>query len=122
MTADIIPFRIDVPEADLADLRERLRRTRWPEPQTADGWSQGTPLEYARELCQYWREEYDWPAALRRLSLFPQFTTEIGGLDVHFVHVRSPHPGAVPLVLTHGWPGSVVEFRKVVMPLADPVA
>jgi pimeloyl-ACP methyl ester carboxylesterase len=119
---DISPFRIQIPEADLRDLRERLRRTRWPEPETAGGWSQGTPLAYARELCRYWLEEYDWPAAQARLNRFPQFRTTIDGLDIHLVHVRSPHPEAIPLVMTHGWPGSVVEFWKVIGPLTDPVA
>ncbi len=118
----VTPFRVDVPEADLEDLRERLRRTRWPEPETVDDWSQGTPLAYVRELCRYWLEEYDWGAALARLNRFPQFRTTIDGLDIHFVHVRSPHEGAVPLIMTHGWPGSVAEFHKVIEPLADPAA
>jgi pimeloyl-ACP methyl ester carboxylesterase len=120
MSDDMTSFRIDIPEADLDDLRERLRRTRWPEPETVDDWSQGTPLAYARELCEYWLEQYDWRASEARLNRFPQFRTEIDGLDIHFVHVRSPHEGAVPLVMTHGWPGSVVEFHKVIEPLADP--
>ncbi len=85
-------------------------------------WSQGTPLAYVRELCRYWLQEYEWPAAQARLNRFPQFLTRINDLDIHFVHVRSPHPGATPLVMTHGWPGSVVEFRKVIEPLTDPVA
>ena len=122
MSDDVAPFRVDVPEAALADLRERLRRTRWPEPETVTDWSQGTPLAYARELCRYWLQEYEWPAAQARLNRFPQFLTRIDDLDVHFVHVRSPHPDATPLVMTHGWPGSVVEFRKVIEPLTDPVA
>jgi epoxide hydrolase len=118
----ITPFRVDIPEADIEDLRERLRRTRWPEAETVDDWSQGTPLAYTRELCRYWLEEYDWPAAQARLNRFPQFRTAIDGLDIHFLHVRSPQPGAVPLVMTHGWPGSVAEFGKVIGPLTDPVA
>ena len=118
----IVPFHIDVSEADVADLRDRLRRTRWPEAETVDDWSQGTPLAYARELCQYWLDEYDWAKAQARLNRFPQFRTTIDGLDVHFVHIRSLNEGAVPLVMTHGWPGSVVEFAKVVEPLSDPVA
>ena len=122
MSEDVAPFRVDVPEASLADLRERLRRTRWPEPETVTDWSQGTPLAYVRELCRYWLMEYEWPAAQARLNRFPQFLTRINDLDIHFVHVRSPHPGATPLVMTHGWPGSVVEFRKVIDPLTDPVA
>jgi epoxide hydrolase len=118
----ITPFRVEIPEAEVDDLRERLRRTRWPEAETVGDWSQGTPLAYARELCRYWLEEYDWPAAQARLNRFPQFRTTVDGLGIHFVHVRSPHEAAVPLVITHGWPGSVVEFWKVMEPLADPVA
>jgi len=116
------PFRIDVPESDLVDLRERLSRTRWPERETVDDWSQGIPLAYMRELCDHWATGYDWRATEARLNTFPQFVTEIDGLDIHFLHVRSPHPGALPIVLTHGWPGSVVEFVKAIGPLTDPVA
>ncbi|GII79495.1 hydrolase [Sphaerisporangium rufum] len=122
MTGEVTPFRLDVPEATLDDLRERLRRTRWPEPQTVEDWSQGVPLDYLRELCRYWAEDYDWRATERRLNALPQFRTTIDGLGIHFLHVRSPHPDALPLVLTHGWPGSVVEFLKVIGPLTDPVA
>jgi hypothetical protein len=118
----IVPFRVDVSGAAVDDLRERLRRTRWPEPATASGWSQGTPLAWIPELCRYWLEDYDFAATQERLNRFPQFRTAIDGLDIHFFHVRSAQPGAVPLILTHGWPGSVVEFRKVIGPLADPVA
>jgi epoxide hydrolase len=121
MGDDVVAFRIDVPEGDIEDLRDRLRRTRWPEAETVDDWSQGTPLAYARELCRYWLDEYDWAKAQARLNHFPQFRTSVDGLDIHFVHVRSPHESAVPLVMTHGWPGSVVEFAKVVEPLTDPV-
>ena len=121
MSDDITPFRIDVPEADLEDLRERLRRTRWPEAETVNDWSQGIPLGYTRRLCDYWLERYDWRAAEARLNRFPQFRTNLDDLDIHFVHVRSPHPGALPLVMTHGWPGSIVEFQKVIEPLTDPV-
>jgi epoxide hydrolase len=118
---DIRPFQIDPADADIADLRDRLRRARWPEAETVADWSQGTPLSYLRELCRYWAEDYDWPAAHARLNHFPQFVTSIDGLDIHFLHVRSPHFYATPLLLTHGWPGSVVEFRKVIGPLTDPV-
>ncbi|MEW2357935.1 epoxide hydrolase family protein [Spirillospora sp. NPDC029432] len=118
----MIPFRIDVPEDDLADLRARLERTRWPEPETVDDWSQGVPLGYLQDLCRYWAREYDWRAAEARLNALPQFRTRIGGLDVHLAHVRSPHPGAFPLVLTNGWPGSLAEYLKVAGPLADPPA
>ncbi|MDL4813429.1 epoxide hydrolase family protein [Actinomadura opuntiae] len=122
MSEEVTPFHLDVPESDLADLRERLARTRWPEEATVDDWSQGVPLGYLRELCRYWAEEYDWRATERRLNALPQFRTSIDGLGIHFVHVRSPHEAALPLVLTHGWPGSVVEFLKVIGPLTDPTA
>ncbi|MFI7441762.1 epoxide hydrolase family protein [Nonomuraea indica] len=122
MSDQVTPFRLHVPEEDLRDLRERLARTRWPERETVDDWSQGVPLAYLRKLCRYWAEEYDWRAAERRLNAFPQFRTVIDGLGIHFLHVRSPHEDALPLVLTHGWPGSVVEFLKVIGPLTDPPA
>lgn len=115
-------FSIEVPEADLNDLRERLKRTRWPERETVENWYQGVPLAYMKELCRYWGEEYDWRATEARLNALPQFRTEIDGLGIHFVHVRSPQPDALPLIITHGWPGSIVEFMKVIGPLADPVA
>ena len=116
--ADIRPFRIAVPEPDLSDLRERLRRTRWPERECVDDWSQGVPLEYTRELAAYWAEEYDWRAREERLNRFDQFITEIDGLDIHFIHQRSANPDALPLVITHGWPGSIAEFSKVIEPLS----
>lgn len=122
MGAGVIPFRVDVPEADLADLRQRIARTRWPEPETAEGWSQGVPLSYLQELSAYWADGYDWREVESRLNALPQFVTEIDGLPIHFLHVRSPHPDALPLIVTHGWPGSVVEFLKVIGPLTDPVA
>ena len=122
MKSLVTPFRVNFSEAAVDDLRERLRRTRWPEPATAGGWSQGTPLAWVRELCRHWLEDYDFGAAQERLNRFPQFQMVIDGLGICFVHVRSPHTDAVPLLLTHGWPGSVVEFRKVIGPLTDPVA
>jgi epoxide hydrolase len=122
MPAEVLPFRVEVPQADLDDLRERLRRTRWPEPATAPGWAQGVPLEHLRDLCAHWAEGYDWRAVEARLNALPQFRTRLDGLGVHFLHVRSPHPDALPLVLTHGWPGSVLEFLDVIGPLTDPVA
>jgi pimeloyl-ACP methyl ester carboxylesterase len=122
MSGEVIPFRVAVPDADLADLRDRLRRTRWPEAETVDDWSQGVPLSYVRDLCEYWATEYDWRATEARLNALPQYRTEVDGLGIHFAHVRSPHPGALPLIMTHGWPGSVIEFLKVIGPLADPVA
>ena len=120
MAEEIIPFRIDVPDTDLADLRDRLRRTRWPDQETVDDWSQGAPLAWVQDLCQYWASGYDWRAREARLNSFPQFRTTIDGLDLHFLHVRSPHDGALPLVLTSGWPGSVTEFSHVIGPLTDP--
>ncbi|HZQ84309.1 MAG TPA: epoxide hydrolase [Acidimicrobiales bacterium] len=122
MAEDVTPFRIDIPEADLDDLRQRLARTRWPERETVDDWSQGLPLSYAQELCEYWANKYDWRATEARLNQFPQFRTTIDDLGIHFIHVRSPHEDAFPLVITHGWPGSVVEFHKVIAPLTDPTA
>src|ERR1700678_4483240 len=122
MDQEIVPFLIDVPEAELTDLRRRLRQTRWPEPELVPDWSQGVPLAYLQDLCGYWADGYDWRACEARLNRFPQFRTEIDGLDIHFLHARSPHEDALPLVLTHGWPGSVVEFLKVIQPLTDPVA
>ncbi|TVT16310.1 epoxide hydrolase [Amycolatopsis acidiphila] len=114
------PFRIDVPEAELRELRDRLRRTRWPEAETVDDWSQGVPLGYVQDLCRYWAEEYDWRATQARLNALPQYRTEIDGLGISFFHVRSPHPGALPLVLTNGWPGSIIEYLDVIEPLTDP--
>jgi pimeloyl-ACP methyl ester carboxylesterase len=118
----IAPFLIDIPEADLADLRQRLRQTRWPEREPVCDWSQGVPLAYLQDLCGYWADGYDWRATEARLNALPQFRTVIDGLAIVFAHVRSPHPDALPLILTHGWPGSVIEFGKVVGPLCDPVA
>jgi pimeloyl-ACP methyl ester carboxylesterase len=122
MAAEVTPFRVDIPDADLADLRDRLRRTRWPEAEPVADWSQGVPLAYLRDLCEYWATGYDWRPTEARLNALPQYRTGIDGLDIHFLHARSPHPGALPLVLTHGWPGSVIEFGKVIGPLTDPVA
>jgi pimeloyl-ACP methyl ester carboxylesterase len=116
----LTPFRIDIPDAELRDLRERLLRTRWPEPETVDDWSQGVPLAYLRELCAYWTEGYDWRATEARLNALPQFRAQVDGLGIHLLHVRSPHADALPLVMTHGWPGSVVEYLKVVEPLTNP--
>jgi epoxide hydrolase len=117
----IRPFLVEIAEDQIDDLRDRLRRTRWPEPETVADWSQGIPLAYVQELCRYWAEEYSWRDTERRLNELPQFRVVIDGLDHHFIHVRSPHAGAFPLVITHGWPGSVVEFLKVIEPLTDPV-
>jgi pimeloyl-ACP methyl ester carboxylesterase len=119
---EITPFRIDVPQADLDDLRDRLARTRWPRELPGVGWERGTPVGYLRELAEYWRDEFDWRAQEARLNKFPQFTTEIDGQEIHFLHVRSPEPDALPLLISHGWPSSVVEFEKIIGPLTDPRA
>ncbi|MHB8466549.1 MAG: epoxide hydrolase N-terminal domain-containing protein, partial [Acidimicrobiales bacterium] len=108
------PFRIEASDEQLDDLRRRLHHTRWPDAETVDDWSQGIPLAYTQELCRYWADDYDWRARESRINSFPQFRTEIDGLGIHFLHVRSPHANAFPLVLTHGWPGSVVEFLDAV--------
>jgi pimeloyl-ACP methyl ester carboxylesterase len=120
--AEVRPFRIDIPQADLEDLQARLNRTRWPDQLPGVGWDYGIPLDYVKELAEYWRASYDWRAHERRLNEFPQFTTTIDGQNVHFLHVRSAEPGALPLVMTHGWPGSIVEFIEVIGPLTDPRA
>jgi pimeloyl-ACP methyl ester carboxylesterase len=121
-SGQVTPFRVDIPQEVLDDLRARLDGTRWPEAETVADWSQGVPLAYLRGLCRYWAEGYDWRATERRLNLLPQFRTEIDGLGIHLLHVRSPQPDAFPVVLTHGWPGSIVEFLKVIGPLTDPTA
>ena len=118
----MIEFEIDVPQSQLDDLRHRLRRARWPAPLPGTGWERGVPPEHLRRLVAYWLDEFDWRAAEARLNAFPQFTTRIDDQTIHFLHVRSPEPGALPLILTHGWPGSVVEFLPVLGPLTDPVA
>jgi pimeloyl-ACP methyl ester carboxylesterase len=120
MADEVEPFRIEIPDTELDDLAERLARTRWPEAETVADWSQGVPSAYLRELCRYWEKEYDWRSTEARLNTFPQFRTTLDGLGIHFLHVRSPHPDALPLVLTHGWPGSILEFVKVIGPLTDP--
>jgi pimeloyl-ACP methyl ester carboxylesterase len=122
MGAEIKPYRISVADDVLDDLKARLRRTRWPEAELVDDWSQGAPLAWIKDICRYWAEKYNWRQREARLNRFAQFTTEIDGLGIHFLHVRSPHPQAMPLIMTHGWPGSVVEFLKVIEPLTDPTA
>ena len=118
--SEIAEFQIDVPQATLDDLRRRLEQTRWPDAETADDWRQGLPLAYAKELRDYWLRDYDWPARQAHYNRLPQFTTEIDGLSIHFVHRRSPRADAPAILITHGWPGSVAEFHKVIDPLADP--
>jgi epoxide hydrolase len=118
--ADVRPFRIAVPQADLDDLRDRLARTRWPDELPEVGWSRGVPLDYLKELADHWRDGYDWRQQEARLNELPQCTTTVDGQVIHFVHVRSPEPGALPLLVTHGYPSSVVEFLEVIGPLTDP--
>ena len=130
---EIRPFRIDIPEQDLDDLRDRLGRTRWTNelpldtsgPQTGPvppGWEYGVPVSYVKELVEYWRDGYEWRAWEAKLNAYPQFTTTIDGQNVHFLHARSPEPGALPLILTHGWPNTVVEYLELIGPLSDPRA
>lgn len=119
---DIKPFTISIPQEDLDDLRERLAHTRWPDELPGVGWSRGVPLGYLQELAEYWRTSYDWRAWEAKLNAFPQFSTEIDGQNIHFLHVRSPEPNALPLILTHGYPGSVVEFLEILSLLIDPRA
>ncbi len=120
--SDIHSFEISASEEELDDLRRRLKATRWPNEEPVDDWSQGIPLSYVQEVCAYWADGYDWRKRESLLNRFPQFTTEIDGIDIHFVHARSPEKTALPLVITHGWPGSIVEFQKVIGPLSDPAA
>jgi microsomal epoxide hydrolase len=120
MNAQMDDFRIEIPEADLADLKDRLARTRWPTRSPADAWVQGTPLHYLQELCAYWADGYDWRAAEARLNSHQQLVTQVEGQRIHLLHVPSRHPGALPLVLSHGWPGSVVEFLDAIDGFTDP--
>ena len=120
--SEIRPFRIDIPDRDLEDLRERLAGTRWPDELPGGGWRRGVPLDYLRQLADYWRAGFDWRAQEARLNALPQYTTEIDGQTVHFLHVRSPEPAAMPLLVIHGYPSSVVEFLEVIGPLSDPRA
>ena len=118
----LTPFRIAIPDAAVDDLKRRLAATRWPDEMPGLGWSRGVPTEYLKELAEYWRTEYDWRAHEAALNEYPQFTTTIDGQTVHFLHVRSPEPDATPLMLIHGWPGSIVEFLDMIGPLSDPRA
>ena len=122
MTDTVKPFRIAVSDDILTDLKSRLRQTRWPEAELVEDWSQGVPLAWIKEVCRYWAEQYDWRSREAQFNRFAQFTTEIDGVDIHFVHARSPHQEALPLIITHGWPGSVIEFHKVIEPLTNPTA
>jgi epoxide hydrolase len=116
------PFRLDIADDTLEDLRDRLARTRWPAPMPGRGWSRGVDQAYLRELAGYWRDGYDWRAQEAELNKLPQFTTTIDGTNLHFLHVRSDHADATPVILTHGWPGSIIEFLDVIGPLTDPTA
>lgn len=120
--SDITPFTVDIPEATLDDLQRRLDHTRWPERETCDDWSQGIPLAYTQELARYWATDYDWRRFEKKLNGWPQFVTNIDGIDIHFIHCKSPHANALPLIISHGWPGSIVEFHKVIDALVDPTA
>ncbi len=122
MNTTISPFSVDIAEAQLQDLRQRLEQTRWPEQETCQDWNQGIPLAYTRELADYWCKDYDWRKFERKLNGWPQFTTAIDGIDIHFIHRRSPRADALPIIISHGWPGSMVEFHKVIDALADPEA
>jgi pimeloyl-ACP methyl ester carboxylesterase len=118
----IRPFQVNVPEPELADLRRRINATRFPEKETVTDFSQGVPLATVKKLAQYWATEYDWRKVEARLNAVPNFQTEIDGLDIHFIHVRSKHPNALPLIVTHGWPGSIIEQLKIIDPLTNPTA
>src|SRR3954451_11988021 len=118
----IRPFTIQVPEADLEDVRARIVATRWPPRELVTDRSQGVQLATMQELARYWATEYDWRRCEARLNALPQFTTEIDGVEIHFIHVRSPHADALPLLMTHGWPGSVIELLETVGPLTDPTS
>jgi pimeloyl-ACP methyl ester carboxylesterase len=122
MSDAIRPFTISVSDDEIADLRDRLARTRWPDPEPVDDWSQGIPLAYTQELCAYWAESYDWRRFEAALNAYDHLLTEIDGVDIHAMHIRSPHEDATPMVLTHGWPGSVAEFMGVIDPLTNPTA
>ena len=113
MAAGIVPFQVEVADSELDDLHAG---TRWPERETVEDWSQGVPLAYVHDICDYWRTSYDWRRFESQLNAIPQYRTTIDGVGIHYLHVRSPHDDALPLLLTHGWPGSVAEFMKVIDP------
>jgi pimeloyl-ACP methyl ester carboxylesterase len=119
---EIRPFRVEFPEQEIADLRRRIAATRWPERETVTDDSQGVRLALMQELAGYWGTDYDWRICEAKLNALPQFITEIDGLDIHFIHVRSPHADALPLIVTHGWPGSIIEQLKIIEPLTNPTA
>src|SRR5437762_3929736 len=119
---DIRPFKVNVPEAQITDLRQRIKATRWPEKEPVADFSQGVPLATVQKLARYWGTEYDWRKCEAKLNAVPQFITEIDGVDIHFIHVRSKHPNALPMIVTHGWPGSIIEQLKIIDPLTNPTA
>ena len=119
---EIRPFNVDIPEEELAEMRRRIAATRWPTKELVDDRSQGVQLATLKELARYWETDYDWRKAEAKLNALAQFTTEIDGVEIHFIHVRSEHENALPLVMTHGWPGSVIELLETVGPLTDPTA
>src|SRR4029078_11668052 len=118
-TKDVTPFEVHVPQAALSDLKGRLASTRWPEQETVGDWSEGVPLQKAQALVAYWRDKYDWRRFEAPLIALAQYRTQIDGVGIHFIHMRSPQPNALPIILTHGWPGSVVEVMDVIRPLSD---
>src|SRR5205807_2373513 len=118
-TKDVTPFKAHVPQAELDDLKKRLAAARWPDRGPAADWSEGVPLAKAQALIEYWRTRYDWRRAESSLNGLPQFRTQIDNLGIHFIHVRSKHESALPIILTHGWPGSIIEFLQVIGPLVD---
>src|SRR2546425_63600 len=119
-TEDVTPFKVSVPQSAIDDLKRRLASTRWPERETVGDWSQGVPLQKAQALVAYWRDKYDWRRFEARINAFPQYRTQIDGVGIHFIHMRSPQQNALPIILTHGWPGSLVEFMEIIGPLSDP--
>src|SRR5581483_9721417 len=116
----IHPFQVNVPETELTELRRRINATRWPERETVSDATQGVQLATMQALAQYWAKDYDWRKIEAKLNALPQFITEIDGLDIHFIHVRSKHENAMPLIVTHGWPGSIIEQMKIIDPLTNP--
>jgi len=120
VNSEVRPYTVDIPQKQLDDLQTRLENTRWPDAQTTDNWDQGMPLGYTMELAQYWQTQYDWRRCEQKLNSWPQFKTAIDGIDIHFIHCRSPHENALPLIISHGWPGSILEFAKIIDALTNP--